>query len=415
MSLPLRRLGFFSFCALFLAVILSTLATVSAQSAPDSSTPESSFASQNPRGIPALADADGFQETSRRRLRRPHISEVKPDKAHQGQTNLNVAVTGQYTHFAQGTTTASFGTGITLNSVTVADSTHVTVNLSVDAMATVGNRNVTLTTGSEVVTLSNGFAVGAGTPVITQVNPNTGQQGQSNLNVAITGQYTHFVQGTTTASFGAGITINSVTVSSATAATVNLSVDPGATVGNRNVTLTTGSEVVTLSNGFAVGAGTPVITQVSLEPPSSLPLPSPPWKSGSSGPRQPRLTPGLQPLWLLWNWEQHRTNLVFTATAPTLALKFSNALTSGDSTFLLDDVHIIHLSKQRPSLGVQLTTGAVRIFWPIDPVSSFKLQTALDPAGLWTDSNLSVQTEGTNNVVSVPLTNARASFYRLKQ
>ena len=95
MSLPLRRLGFFSFCALFLAVILSTLATVSAQSAPDSSTPESSFASQNPRGIPALADADGFQETSRRRLRRPHISEVKPDKAHQGQTNLNVAVTGQ--------------------------------------------------------------------------------------------------------------------------------------------------------------------------------------------------------------------------------------------------------------------------------------------------------------------------------
>ena len=44
-----------------------------------------------------------------------------------------------------------------------------------------------LTTGSEVVTLSNGFAVGAGTPVITQVNPNTGQQGQTNLNVAITG------------------------------------------------------------------------------------------------------------------------------------------------------------------------------------------------------------------------------------
>ena len=54
------------------------------------------------------------------------------------------------------------------------------MNLSVDPGATVGNRNVTLTTGSEVVTLSNGFAVGAGTPAITQVNPNTGQQGQSN-------------------------------------------------------------------------------------------------------------------------------------------------------------------------------------------------------------------------------------------
>ena len=357
MSLPLRRLGFFSFCALFLAVILSTLATVSAQSAPDSSTPESSFASQNPRGTPALADADGFQETSRRRLRRPHISEVKPDKAHQGQTNLNVAVTGQYTHFVQGTTTASFGTGITINSVTVRDRTHVTVNVSIDAAArlgvrdivlktnaevvvavrafwifpgipaltqvspnsghqgqsnlnvaitgqythfvkgmttasfgigitvnsvtvidatharvsvsiaaaaTVGARNVTLKTRSEVVVAQAAFTVtSTGTPVITQVNPNTGQQGQSNLNVAVSGQYTHFVQGTTTASFGAGITLNSVTVADSTHVTVNLSVDAMATLGNRNVTLTTGSEVVTLSNGFAVGAGTPVITQVN--------------------------------------------------------------------------------------------------------------------------------------------------------
>ena len=140
---------------------------------------------------------------------------------------------------------------------------HVTVNLSVDATATVGNRNVTLTTGSEVVTLSNGFAVGAGTPVITQVNPNTGQQGQTNLNVAITGQYTHFVQGTTTASFGAGITINSVTVSSATAATVNLTVATSATLGSRTVTMVTGSESVLAVNAFQVTASNATIVSVT--------------------------------------------------------------------------------------------------------------------------------------------------------
>ena len=39
------------------------------------------------------------------------------------------------------------------------------------------------------------------------MNPNTGQQGQTNESVSLTGQFTHWVQGTTVASFGAGITV----------------------------------------------------------------------------------------------------------------------------------------------------------------------------------------------------------------
>jgi len=46
----------------------------------------------------------------------------------------------------------------------------------------------------------------------------------------------------------------------------------------------------------------------------------------------------------------HRTNLVFTATAPTLNLRFSNTLASGDTTFLLDDVHITRVSTQKAFL-----------------------------------------------------------------
>jgi hypothetical protein len=38
---------------------------------------------------------------------------------------------------------------------------------------------------------------------------NTGQQGQQNLSVALTGQNTHFVQRTTTASFGEGDAVTS--------------------------------------------------------------------------------------------------------------------------------------------------------------------------------------------------------------
>ena len=92
------------------------------------------------------------------------------------------------------------------------------------------------------------------TPALTLVTPNTGRQGQQNESVAITGQYTHFVQGTTTASFGTGITVASLTVNSSTSATAMLNIASTSTLGSGNVTLTTGSEVVTITNGFSVTA-----------------------------------------------------------------------------------------------------------------------------------------------------------------
>src|SRR4029079_15056781 len=62
-------------------------------------------------------------------------------------------------HFVPGVTTANFGAGITVNSTTVTDSTHATVNLAIDGATAVGPRTVVLTTGSELVTLTSGFSV----------------------------------------------------------------------------------------------------------------------------------------------------------------------------------------------------------------------------------------------------------------
>jgi hypothetical protein len=169
-----------------------------------------------------------------------------------GQQNLSVAITGQFTHISQGTSQVSFGSDITVNSVAVASATSLTANITIPLSANLGAHSVTVSTGSEVATLANGFTVQAGTPVITQVNPNTGQQGQANLSVIITGQFTHWVQGTTTASFDAGITVASLTVNSATSATAVLNIDPGTATGTRPVTLTTGSETANVSNGFTV-------------------------------------------------------------------------------------------------------------------------------------------------------------------
>src|SRR5258708_33270921 len=103
-----------------------------------------------------------------------------------------------FTHWVQNTTTAMFsGTGVSVVSVTVNSATSATVVINIDPAAAATARNVTLTTNAEVVTLNNGFTVTNGTPVITQVNPNTGQQGQQNESLTITGMFTHWVQNKT--------------------------------------------------------------------------------------------------------------------------------------------------------------------------------------------------------------------------
>jgi RHS repeat-associated protein len=180
----------------------------------------------------------------------PVITSVTPNSGKQGQQQLSVAVTGQFTHFVQGTTTANFGAGITVTSVAVSSATTATVLLNIDSAAATGSRNVTLRTNTEVVTLTDGFTVQTGASLLT-VNPNTGYQGQQNLAVALTGQFTSWNQTTTTASFGAGITV-SLTVTSSNTATALLSIDPAAASGARDVVVQTGSQQVSLANGFTV-------------------------------------------------------------------------------------------------------------------------------------------------------------------
>jgi len=193
------------------------------------------------------------------------LSSVNPGSGQQGQSNLDITVTGDNTHFAPNVTTASFGSGVVVNLVTVTSATSAVVNITLQDFAASGPRTVTLTTGGENASLVNGYNVVAGTPRLTLVSPASGQQGQT-LSVAVSGQFTNFVNGTTTADFGPGITVNSVNVTSAAAATVNITVSALAAIGSRTVTLTTGSELASsLDTGsfFTVTAGSAAIAQVS--------------------------------------------------------------------------------------------------------------------------------------------------------
>jgi hypothetical protein len=138
--------------------------------------------------------------------------------------------------------------------------TAVTAGDSSTISATLGN-----VSGSTLLTV-----LGTGTPALTQVAPNTGGQGQQNISVAITGHATHFAQLTTTASFGAGITVFSSTINSATSATLVINIDPTAPVGPRTVTLQSGNEVASLTNGFTVTALTLTSVAVTPNPPPSV-------------------------------------------------------------------------------------------------------------------------------------------------
>lgn len=88
------------------------------------------------------------------------------------------------------------------------------------------------------------------------VSPTSGNQGQTMV-VNLTGTATNWVSGQTSASFGGEINVDWVNVTSATAATAQITISATAALGPRNVTLTTGSEVVTAVDGFTVNAVTP--------------------------------------------------------------------------------------------------------------------------------------------------------------
>ena len=190
------------------------------------------------------------------------LSTVSPNTGAQGATLASVSLSGNFTHWVQNTTTATFGAGISVNSLTVNSATSATASLTISPTASTGSNNVTLTTSGEIVTLTNGFTITAGPAAISSIVSNSGQQGQS-LTVTVTGTSTHFAQGVTTANFGSGITVGSVSVSSTTSAQVQLTIAPGASLGTRSVTLTTSGESASLTSGFTVTAGTPTITSIN--------------------------------------------------------------------------------------------------------------------------------------------------------
>lgn len=184
---------------------------------------------------------------------------LAPNSGMPGQT-FDVTVTGQF--FYTGLTTVGFGGGIGVNSVTVNSSSQLTANITVAANAALGPRNVSVSNdGTTFSTLTNGFTVVSTVPALTTVAPAIGSRGES-LSVDLTGA--NFVAGTTTVSFGDGITVDSISVVSATEITAHVSIDVAASTGPRDIVISNGSTAsVTGTGAFTVVNPAPSITGVS--------------------------------------------------------------------------------------------------------------------------------------------------------
>jgi len=129
---------------------------------------------------------------------RATVTSASPATGAQGATNLNVTITG--TNFIAGAPLAAVfsGTGITVNSTTYVDATHITANVAITAGATIGARTITVTNGDTGVSAASGsiFTVFNPTAIyITSVSPTTIGQGATNVLMHIYGS--NFVNGAT--------------------------------------------------------------------------------------------------------------------------------------------------------------------------------------------------------------------------
>ena len=114
-----------------------------------------------------------------------------------------------------------------------------------------------------------------GNPQITIINPNVGVP-NSTVPVSITGEFTNFVNGTTQARFGAGISVNGgaqgdfgvVTVTGPTTANATLTIAAAATLGARDVRVQTGAEVLDVNGGFTVQSASPTAPGVTFVSPA---------------------------------------------------------------------------------------------------------------------------------------------------
>lgn len=187
---------------------------------------------------------------------------------------IRAGVTATVTLAAQNATfftesTVDFGPGITINRIDVLDPVTLRVSLNIEPGATSGFRDVTVSTpiGGSIQVVS-GFGIfqvlagNAGSRSIASITPPVVQVG-TRQPILIEGRNTSFSDATMVF-MGTGITVDSITVLAPDEMIAEITVDPTAEIGFKDVSITTGSETVVreVVELFRVESEAPEIAQV---------------------------------------------------------------------------------------------------------------------------------------------------------
>ncbi len=194
----------------------------------------------------------------------PVLSSVTPATGRRLET-LNLVIRGA--NYVSGVTSVDLGPEITINSVVVDSSTRLTARATIGGAASTGTRTIYVRNappGGGMDSLVNGFAVTNPVPTLLSATPSEATRSQT-VNVVLRG--TNFISQTTTVNFGAGITVNSVTVDSATRMIANISVGAAATLGARNLVVTNPTP--------GGGNSTPIAFTIGVAPPPAPTLRAP--------------------------------------------------------------------------------------------------------------------------------------------
>ena len=175
------------------------------------------------------------------------VVRLSPPAGGLGMT-VEVELRGTNTEWDVGAPELLMGDGIAVSEARVEGRTLAYFDATIDMMASLGRRDVTVFSGDHELLIEDGFMVQTGG---ISIEPSRARLGES-IDVTVTGYNTTFQDGYTQASFGEGIWVDAVEVLDEASAIARISIDPDAAPGDRDVTLFNGSTAWTLFDGFLV-------------------------------------------------------------------------------------------------------------------------------------------------------------------
>ena len=188
----------------------------------------------------------------------PTITSAVPDHLGQGAASQVVALTG--TGFVNGSVvTATSGTGLTIDTVSFVDATHLNATMTVGSSASVGYHTLKVTNpDGGFGSCTTCFSVTA-KPFATSAVPGTLGQGASHT---VTLHGSGFATGVGVVVSGTGVSVANVAVTDSATLTMDVTVTPTATANARDITLTntdhgtaTCTGCLTISNGPTIDTG----------------------------------------------------------------------------------------------------------------------------------------------------------------